>query len=171
MYRAAVAAHLDETGMDPAELAATLAAIAIGDDGPGAAEIEPTPQHAARGAVRAEGGRVGFVDEGRSPQRPSRRPSAGTRYRVAVGHTHGARPEAIVGAITGEGGLRGADLGKIDIFASFSLIEISAELSPETFRRIGGAHVAGRPLRISLDRGPRGRAGASGPGARSAPTR
>ena len=28
----------------------------------------------------------------------------GVLYRVAVGHEHGARPEAIVGAITGEGG-------------------------------------------------------------------
>jgi ATP-dependent RNA helicase DeaD len=81
---------------------------------------------------------------------------AGTRYRVAVGHTHGARPEHIVGAITKEGGLRGADLGKIDIFASFSLVEIAGDMSAETFRRIGGARVAGRPLRIALDKGPRG---------------
>lgn len=164
MYRSAVAAYLTETGMDPAELAANLAAIAIGDDGPTAApEVDLTPQHASRGAVRTDDGRVSFADADRSPQRPSRRPTSGTRYRVAVGHTHGARPEAIVGAITGEGGLRGADLGKIDIFASFSLVEISAELSAETFRKIGGAHVAGRPLRISVDRGPRGRAGSSGP--------
>lgn len=165
LYRAAVAAHLDATGMDPAELAATLAAIAIGDEGPEAAPLEPTPQLAARGAVRSEG-RVSFAADEPGRASPRRRPS-GTRYRVAVGHTHGARPEAIVGAITGEGGLRGADLGKIDIFASFSLVEISAELSPETFRRIGGAHVAGRPLRISIDRGPRGGAGRSGPDRRA----
>jgi ATP-dependent RNA helicase DeaD len=162
MYRSAVETYLTDTGMDPAELAAILTAIAVGDDDP-SAEIDSTPQHAARGAVRTENGRIGFADTQRGPQRPSRHSSSGTRYRVAVGHTLGARPEAIVGAITGEGGLRGADLGKIDIFGSFSLVEISAELSPETFRKIGGAHVAGRPLRISVDRGPRGRAGTGGP--------
>ncbi|WP_418605215.1 DbpA RNA binding domain-containing protein [Georgenia sp. SUBG003] len=80
---------------------------------------------------------------------------AGTRYRVEVGHKDGVQPGAIVGAITGEGGLNGSDLGKIDIFPSFSLVEIAGEMTPETTRRIGAARVAGRPLRIRLDEGPR----------------
>ena len=157
MYRAAVATFLTETGTDAAELAAVLAALAVGDAGPGAAteEIEQTPLQTARGADRTADGRVTFTADDRPAGRAPRRAS-GTRYRVAVGHTHGARPEAIVGAITGEGGLTGKDLGKIDIFPSFSLIEISADLSPEAFRRIGSARVAGRPLRITVDTGPRG---------------
>jgi len=158
MYRTAVATFLTETGTDAAELAAVLAALAVGDAGPGTAaaeEIEQTPSQAARGADRTADGRVTFTAADRPAGRAPRRAS-GTRYRVAVGHTHGARPEAIVGAITGEGGLTGKDLGKIDIFPSFSLIEISANLSPEAFRRIGSARVAGRPLRITVDTGPRG---------------
>ena len=164
-YRRAVAAFVTESGIDPLELAAALAALAVDDDGAPAEEILATPLQHARGAVR-EDGSVGFSDHER--QRPSRR-VAGTKYRVAVGHTHGARPEHIVGAITREGGLRGADLGKIDIFASFSLVEIAAELTPDTFRRIAGARVAGRPLAISLDKGPRGRSDAR-PDARTRPT-
>ena len=158
MYRTAVATFLTETGTDAAELAAVLAALAVGDAGPGTAaaeEIEQTPSQAARGADRTADGRVTFTAADRPAGRAPRRAS-GTRYRVAVGHTHGARPEAIVGAITGEGGLTGKDLGKIDIFPSFSLIEISTDLSPEAFRRIGSARVAGRPLRITVDTGPRG---------------
>ena len=162
MYRTAVASYLTETGMDGAELAAILASLAVGDGGPGSAsaeDVEEAPSQAARGAARGEDGRISFTSEERA-RTSARRPTTGTRYRVAVGHTHGARPEAIVGAITGEGGLTGKDLGKIDIFASFSLVEISAELSPDAFRRIGAARVGGRPLRISVDEGPRGRSAA-----------
>ena len=158
-YRAEVRALLTETGIDPVELAAVLAALAVGDDGTPPVDIAPAPQHQARGA-RVEGGKASFTETGR--RRPDRRVT-GTRYRLAVGHTHGARPEHIVGAITREGGLRGADLGKIDIFASFSLVEIAGDLAPETFRRIAGARVAGRPLRISLDRGPTSRSASSRP--------
>jgi ATP-dependent RNA helicase DeaD len=161
MYREAVQSFVTESGMDPVELAAVLAALSVGDAGPGAVveEIEESPLQAVRGAGRAEDGRISFTSEERA-RTAARRPVTGTRYRVAVGHTHGARPEAIVGAITGEGGLTGKDLGKIDMFASFSLVEISTELSPEAFRRIGGARVAGRPLRIAVDEGPRGRSAA-----------
>src|SRR5699024_2480186 len=79
-----------------------------------------------------------------------------TSYRIGVGHTHGARPPAIVGAITGEGGLGGKDVGKISIFGSFSLVQIRGELGEEQLARIGRARVSGRELRIGPDRGPRG---------------
>ena len=148
LFRRAGAEHCAATGTDAAGLAAALLATAVG---PIPEDITATPLQQARGA-RSGDGKVGFADE---PRRRASRSVAGTRYRVAVGHTHGARPEHIVGAITKEGGLRGADLGKIDIFASFSLIEIAGDISAESFRRIGGARVAGRPLRIALDKGPR----------------
>ncbi len=151
LFRRAVAEHCAATGTDAGTLAAALLAAAVG---PIPEDITATPLQQARGARSGEG-KVGFAEE---PRRRASRAVAGTRYRVAVGHTHGARPEHIVGAITKEGGLRGADLGKIDIFASFSLVEIAGDLTAETFRRIGGARGAGRPLRIALDRGPRPRA-------------
>lgn len=160
MYRTAVAEFLATSEIDAAELAAVLASLAVGDEGPQPSdEIEATPLQRARGAASEDDGRISFTSEERA-RTAARRPTRGTRYRVAVGHTHGARPEAIVGALTGEGGLTGKDLGKIDIFASFSLVEIDAELSPEAFRRLGGARVAGRPLRISVDEGPRGHSAA-----------
>src|SRR5690606_36897663 len=82
-----------------------------------------------------------------------RRDAEGTRYRVAVGHTHGAQPGGIVGALTNEGGLTGKDLGKIDIFATFSLVDIRKPLDAASVERISRARVAGRPLRITVDRG------------------
>jgi ATP-dependent RNA helicase DeaD len=168
LYREAVERFLGDHGVDAAELAAALLAAAVGDAGPRPRDEEEATVPAGRGPGAATPGSfesarfdgehpVGARGERppRAKDRPGTRRVAGTVYRVAVGHEHGARPEAIVGAITGEGGLRGSDLGKIDIYRSFSLVEIGADLGPEAARRIGAARVAGRPLRIRLDGGPR----------------
>ena len=72
---------------------------------------------------------------------------------MAVGHTHGVRPGGIVGAITAEGGLNGKDLGRIDIYDTFSTVEIAGQLSPAAFGRISAAKVSGQSLRIELDSG------------------
>ncbi|WP_324652087.1 DEAD/DEAH box helicase [Georgenia sp. H159] len=165
---------LDASEHNLRETAAALLAIAVGDDGPAPREEHGTVEDSGPRRRREEsydpsGEFVGAVFEegrdrehrgaprtGRAGTRPRHRDaSSGTRYRVEVGHRDGVQPGAIVGAITGEGGLRGQDLGKIDIFPSFSLVEISQELSPETSRRIAAARVAGRPLRIRPDTGPR----------------
>ena len=72
---------------------------------------------------------------------------------MAVGHSHGVRPGGIVGAITAEGGLNGKDLGRIDIYDTFSTVEIAGQLSPAAFGRISAAKVSGQSLRIELDSG------------------
>ena len=81
------------------------------------------------------------------------------RYRVEVGKKDHVKPGSIVGAIAGEGGVEGRDIGHIEIFPSFSLVEISGELSEDQLSRIGRGYVQGRPLRIRVDEGPgKGRA-------------
>ena len=51
--------------------------------------------------------------------------------------------------------MEGRDIGHIEIFPSFSLVEIAGELSEEQLSRIGRGYVQGRPLRIRVDEGPR----------------
>jgi ATP-dependent RNA helicase DeaD len=75
------------------------------------------------------------------------------RYWIGVGHGHGAHPGAIVGAITGETKLKGTDLGRIEMFKHFSLVEIGAELHGDTLRQLAKTRVAGRELRIRPDAG------------------
>jgi ATP-dependent RNA helicase DeaD len=161
LYRTAaaefLAAHPD---VDTADLVAVLAALAVGDEGPAPrpTDGDDLDDALSRAHLTPERGARTGSDPRRDGAR-SARPSAGSgapRYRVAVGETHGAQPGAIVGALTNEGGLTGKDLGKIDIFSTFSLVEIPGGLSPEAFDRIGRARVAGRPLRIRVDEGPRG---------------
>lgn len=164
LYRTAIAAHLAENpSVDPAELAAVVAALAVGDTGPAARPThgDDLDDALSRAHLSDRGDRHDRSARPSSdgPRRATHRTEGGLRYRIAVGHTHGAQAGAIVGALTNEGGLTGKDLGKIDIFPSFSLVEIPAGLSPEAFDRIGRARVAGRPLRIRIDEGPGPRTG------------
>ncbi|MTD16331.1 DEAD/DEAH box helicase [Nakamurella sp. YIM 132087] len=146
-YRGAVNAFLGETGMSAEDLAATLLALAAGDDGSWVPPVkEQRPERRPR-----------FDEEpaqrgGNRPDRPRRRDAAGPRYRVAVGRRHGVRPAGIVGAITAEGGLSGSDLGRIDIFDDHSIVEIGGHISREAFGRISRATVSGQALQIKLER-------------------
>ncbi|TKR22262.1 DEAD/DEAH box helicase, partial [Cellulomonas hominis] len=161
LYRTAAAEFLAaHPAIEATDLVATLAALAVGDEGPAprTAEGDDMDDALSRAHLTPE---RGVRRDDRAPrtgddrQRDRARPTGVPRYRVAVGHQHGAQPGAIVGALTNEGGLTGKDLGKIDIFSTFSLVEIPAGLSTEAFDRIGRARVAGRPLRIRVDAGHR----------------
>ncbi|MBD8058834.1 DEAD/DEAH box helicase [Cellulomonas sp. JH27-2] len=161
LYRETVAVHLAQNpGTDPADLLATVLALAVGDEGPGARdEMDAELERARLAASRDDRG--ARPDRGDRPERGERRRTnthiAGgpARWRVAVGHRDGVQPGALVGALTGEGGLTGKDVGKIDIFGSFSLVDIPGGLTPDALDRLGRARVAGRPLRIRMDSGPR----------------
>jgi len=85
--------------------------------------------------------------------RGNRRGSGTTRYWIGVGHRDRIKPGAIVGAITNEGGLRGQDLGAIEMFSNYSTVEIAPELSRQALRRLSQARVAGRTLRLRPDTG------------------
>src|SRR6478672_1937796 len=149
-YRKAVAIFLAEQDLSAHELAATLLALAAGDDGKRAEHVR-TASFAPEREERS-GGRFDS-DRGPAERGGRRRDPVGQRYRVAVGHTHGVRPGGIVGAITAEGGLNGKDLGRIDIYDTFSTVEIAGQLSPAAFGRISAAKVSGQSLRIELDSG------------------
>ncbi|MBM9467019.1 DEAD/DEAH box helicase [Nakamurella leprariae] len=163
-YRRVLAEQLAATGTDAQELAVALLALAAGDDGTRTAE---TPKPASFvGGDRPE--RSGD----RGPARRERRGEAGPRYRLSVGHAHGVRPAGIVGAITGEGGLNGKDVGRIDIFDTFSTVEILGGLSADAAERISRATVSGQRLRVTKDDGAHGHSpsGSRGP-RRSGPGR
>ena len=176
MYLPLVADSAQELDIDVEELAATLLALAVGDEGPRRREDRggERPQRARREenldsegtflSASFEGGREkgrraerGDRGEGRrSATRSGRREheGPGTVYRVEVGHRDRVLPGAIVGALANEGGIEGSDIGKIDILQSFSLVTIYADLSPEQLSVMGRATFAGRELRIRPDEGP-----------------
>ncbi|MDO5048380.1 MAG: DEAD/DEAH box helicase [Actinomycetaceae bacterium] len=152
--------------IDIEDVAAALLARAIGDAGPSG-----EPDRRGSGRVRREevvDDEGNFVaasfEEGREgPKMSKARKRGGARpmesgfayrYRIEVGRKDNVNPGAIVGAITGEGNVDGKDLGRIDIYPTFSLVDMSAQLSESQARQIGRATIAGRQLRIREDQGP-----------------
>ncbi len=62
-----------------------------------------------------------------------------SRYRLEVGKRDGVSPKAIVGAITNEAGIRGDSLGKINIYPSFTVVEIDRDLDEAQMSKVSRA--------------------------------
>lgn len=85
-------------------------------------------------------------------------------YRISVGKRHRVVPGAIVGAIANEGGLRRSDFGHISIRPDHSLVELPANLPPETLEALRRTRISGVLIQLTPDQGPPGqRSFARGP--------
>ncbi|MEW6238053.1 MAG: DEAD/DEAH box helicase [Candidatus Omnitrophota bacterium] len=72
-----------------------------------------------------------------------------TRYRVEVGRRDGVKPGNLVGAITNELGLEGKNIGRIDIYDDFCVIDLPDDLPLDILQSLKKIWVAGKPLKIS----------------------
>ncbi|HUF51939.1 MAG TPA: DbpA RNA binding domain-containing protein [Longimicrobiales bacterium] len=94
--------------------------------------------------------------------------SALTRLFISIGIRDNVRAGDLVGAITGEAGIRGEQVGRVDIRDSFSVVEVASGVADRVIRALNGTTMRGRSLRVDYDRkGAAGEAGA-GRGARGA---
>ena len=118
---------------DPAQVAAAAAALLRSE-----MEAAPAPAPAA-----------GRKDE----------PPAWVRVFLSVGDRDGLTPGDLLGAITGESGVPGDAVGKIDIQQSHSLVDIKDEVARKVIRALNGTTIRGRAVRADADRGPGGRSG------------
>ncbi|SDQ61561.1 DEAD/DEAH box helicase [Thermostaphylospora chromogena] len=95
---------------------------------------------------------------GRRAERVSRPPAGGmTRLFFGVGRRAGIRPQDLVGAITGESGLRGRDIGAIEIADRFSLVEVPHEAADEVIVAMRRTTIKGRRPTVRRERDARGR--------------
>ena len=86
--------------------------------------------------------------------RPSRSGKDLAQYRVAVGRRNNVKPGSIMGALAGEAGLRGSDIGRISIRFDHSLVELPADLPADQIESMRGIRVAGTEIDIRPDSGP-----------------
>lgn len=89
-------------------------------------------------------------------------PPAWVRLFMSVGHRDEVRPGDLVGAITGEVGVSGDDIGRIDIRDTFSIVEVTKDIAQRVIETMNGITLKGRSLRVDYDRknrGPRRSAG------------
>ncbi|RBY76506.1 ATP-dependent helicase [Blastococcus sp. TF02-09] len=97
-------------------------------------------------------------DAGRGPagargERPARRTPGGPTARVFVGlgREAGIRPGDLVGAITGETGLTGRDIGAIEIHQRFALVEVPEPAANEVISSLRATMIKGRKATVRRD--------------------
>lgn len=78
-------------------------------------------------------------------------------YRIEVGKRHKVEPRQIVGALANEGGLSREDFGHIRIMPEFSIVELPADLPPDTLSRLSATRISGKLIDLRPDRGARTR--------------
>ena len=170
-FRDLVAGYEHEHGISATDVAAALAVL-VQDDQPLLREAEEK-----LAPVRAFDKESRPRDEG--PRGPGRREAGPRRqrgsvplatYSIAVGKRHKVEPRQIVGAIANEGGLRREDFGHIDIRGDHSLVELPADLSPQTREALTRTRISGKLIELSGPENASGRQADGQSGATSSKT-
>jgi ATP-dependent RNA helicase DeaD len=137
---------------DPAEVAA--AAVALLREGRPAASPQPYARPAEAEPTTGA---------------PAAAP-AWAKLFISVGERDGLRPGDLVGAITGEAGVDGRQVGKIDIRESHSVVEVHDAIARRVIKALNGTTLKGRAVRADFDR-PRKGGGGGRPPRGSGPSR
>jgi ATP-dependent RNA helicase DeaD len=93
--------------------------------------------------------------EGRPVMRAPNMGSGGggiTRLFIGAGRAAGMRPADLVGAITNEAGLRGGDIGAIQIADGFSLVEVPEAAADHVIRALRAATIKGQKVMVRRER-------------------
>ncbi|MBM9458741.1 DEAD/DEAH box helicase [Nocardioides sp. zg-536] len=159
-FREVVSHYVREHDVPELDVAAALAIVMQGDTPllldpeeerrRERAERRERPERPERGA-RGERGAGGE----RGPRRERTGPAAGlASYKIQVGKRHRVEPRQIVGALANEGGLDRRDFGRITIRPDYSVVELPADLSSETFERLKNTRISGKLIELAKDSGP-----------------
>ncbi len=167
-FQALIGQYAQERGTSLLDIAAALASINQGaeplllEEGApmaGTGGVSPRTERAearparSRPPLRADADTLAGAPP--PPRRePPRAPKAKAddemeTYRVEVGREHGVKPGNLVGAIANEAGLDSEFIGRIEILADHSLVDLPQGMPKAIFRDLQKTWVAGRQLRIS----------------------
>jgi ATP-dependent RNA helicase DeaD len=129
-----------------------LAAVKLAHEAGGAVDDdEEIPQVGFR--QDRDGGRAPAGAGGRDDRPPRRVPGgAAARLFIGAGRDAGIRPGDLVGAITGETGLKGRDIGSIEIHQRFALVEVPESAADEVVQALRATMIKGRKATVRRDR-------------------
>ena len=139
-----------ELAIEPSQLTLAALRMAVGD-GPllvqGDESWLKTPLRNDR-----RDDRRGDRNDRRRPERSSRPPEENMeRFRVEVGHRDRVKPGNLVGAIANESGLQGRMIGRIQIFETYSLVDLPKGMPEDIFNSLRRLKVMNRELQIRQD--------------------
>ncbi len=129
-----------------AEVAAAAVSLLRAAEPAGSAPALTATPDARAGATPARGSAIK-----RTAAAPA--PVPFVRLYLSLGERDGAGPRDIVGAITGEAGVEGSQIGRIEIRDTFSIVEVQEPISERVIRALNGVTVRGRSVRADYDRG------------------
>jgi ATP-dependent RNA helicase DeaD len=75
------------------------------------------------------------------------------RIFIGVGRESGVRPKDLVGAITGEAGIRGTQIGSIQISKAFSIVEVSQDVASHVLESLRNGKIKGKRVQVKMDKG------------------
>ena len=131
----------------------------------GAAEVAATLAALLRRTRRGQkpsGGRLDSPDRLGDP-RITKRPPPWARLFLSVGRRDGVAAGDLLGAIAGETGIAGSQVGRIDVKDGFSRVEVHDAVADRVIRTLNGTSIRGRSIRVDYDRGETRAQGGSSP--------
>lgn len=80
--------------------------------------------------------------------KPKRTSQGMVRMHINVGNNHNVKPRDIVGAIANEAGIEGKMIGSVDIYDSFTFVEIPESQAQRVMERMDKRMIKGKPISI-----------------------
>jgi len=149
-FREVVGQLEQEQDLGASDIAAALAYL-VQRDRP--LQLPPGAEIKSVGVKPAEAARDRDDSEARLARRRERAKESSDlevmRYRLEVGHQHGATPQNIVGAIANEAGIESRYIGRIEIHDDYSTVDLPAGMPEEIFQHLKKVRVRQCPLNIS----------------------
>ena len=110
------------------------------------------PRPSSKGGKAPKAAAPTHESPARGPRGGHRGPTTGmTRIQINVGRNAGIRPQDIVGAIAGEAGITGRDVGAIDITERFSLVEVPESVAADVLNALRSAKIRGKKIKVRRD--------------------
>jgi len=97
----------------------------------------------------ASGGKPGPRGAGKAGPR---RGPAGPRISINIGSSAGIRPQDLLGAITGEAGIAGHQVGRIELGEKFSFVEVAPEVLDHVVHSLHGNQIRGKRVLVRTER-------------------
>jgi ATP-dependent RNA helicase DeaD len=110
-------------------------------------------RHTGKDRPWSKDGPDGRGDKKERGKRGGGSPASGTkRIYVNSGRAAGVRPQDLVGAIAGETGLSGRDIGAIQISDRFATVEVPSGAAKDVIRALNSTRLKGNRVKARLDR-------------------
>ncbi len=154
-YENLIAEYLEQTQVEPLQLAAALAQLSQGGtpllkDEP---KFKDEPAPASRRSQPVKTARTARAAEQRPKPRKSMAmqlpPEEGMeRFRIQLGNNEGVKPGNIVGAIANEADINSKFIGRISIFDSYSTVDLPFGMPEDVLRVLQRARIGSKAMKL-----------------------